>query len=216
MAEVQKHGFDFENWVKETFFHSFTQTPPSHKWDALDVIYKSKFKDFTKKFSGLPVSIKNCKIGGSVGFGDVIRQFDNKEDFLLIVGFWEQNDTYKNYVAIEAVKILAKEWSQLFNPLSKEQLLILDNAVKDRSLDKIEARKTAQKIKRTFPKTKMTLYPKIQDEQRRVQCGLRSKLFWEIIAKKARYKKSNCELWGIVSDNVLSSPRTFKPKIKID
>lgn len=216
MSEVQLHGFDFEKWIKETFFQSFTQTAPNHKWDALDVAYKTKFKDFAENFSGLPVSIKNCKNGGSVGFGDALRQFDNKEDFLLIVGFWVQNGNYKNYVAIEAVKILAKDWHQLFNPLTREQLLLLDTITKDKTLDKFKARKAAQEVKKTLPKTAITLNPKIQDIQRRVQCGLRSKLFWELIAKKEGYKKSSCELWGIISNQLLSNPRVFKSKLKPD
>lgn len=194
MAEVQRHGFDFEKWVKKTFFESFTQTPQGHKWDALDVVFNSGFENFVSDFTNLPVSIKTCKFGGSVSFSDAIRQFDNKEDFLLIVGFWEQKGKYKNYVAIEAIKILSKEWSQLFSPLSREHLLLLNSKIKDRKLDKKVARKAAQKLKRTFPKTKITLYPEIQEKQRRIQCGLRSKLFWEIIAEKERYKKSSCEL----------------------
>jgi hypothetical protein len=216
MPEVQLHGFNFERWVKETFFHTFTQTPPSHKWDALDVVYKSKLQNFTQMFSGLPVSIKNCKIGGSIGFGDVIRQFDNKDDFLLIVGFWEQRDNFKNYVAIEAVKVTTGEWRKLFSPLTKKQLNSLIDIVKSKKLNTEQRRKAAQVFKRTLPKTLITLNPKIQDNQRRVQCELRSKLFWELIAKKERYNKSNCELWGIASNEILSSPREFKQKLKID
>lgn len=212
MAEVQLHGFDFETWIKETFFYSFTQTSYGHKWDSLDVVYKDEFQEFTQMFSELPVSIKNCKIGSSIMFGDVIRQFENKEDFLLIVGFWEQNGKHKNYVAIEAVKILSKTWKKLFSPLSKRQLLLLDKTVKNKKLNKFELRKQAQIVKKSFPKTKIILYPKIQDKQHRVQCGLRSKLFWELIAKKAKYKKQNCELWGIKSKKVPSSPRKFNQK----
>lgn len=212
MSEVQRHGFDFEKWIKETFFESFTQTKYGDKWDALDVIFKSNFKDFTNNFNNLLVSIKTCKFGSSVDFGDAIRQFDSQEDFLLIVGFWEQRGDYKKFMAIEAIKILSNEWTQLFSPLSREQLILLDNKIKNRKIDKKIARKNAQELKRTFPKTNITLKPKIQDAQRRIQCGLRSKLFWEIIAKKEKYKKQNCELWGVSSNQILSKPRVIKPK----
>ena len=33
MPEVQLHGFDFENWVKKTFFAAFNVSY-SHKWDV--------------------------------------------------------------------------------------------------------------------------------------------------------------------------------------
>lgn len=212
MPEVQRHGFDFENWVKETFFKSFTQTSYNHKWDALEVVFNDEFKNFTKEFSNLPVSIKTCKIGGSVGFADALTQFDNKQDFLLIIGFWKQNGDYKDFVAIEAVKILAKEWHQLFDPLTRKQISMLVDKIKDTDIGKEEARKEAQKLKRSFPKSKITLYPKIQEKQRRIQCGLRSKFFWEIIVKKQQYSKKNCELWGIASNSVISGSRIFKPK----
>ena len=52
----------------------------------------------------LPVSIKTCKYGSSIGFGDALRQFENEEDFLLIVGFWKQAGAFKNFVAVEAAK----------------------------------------------------------------------------------------------------------------
>ena len=86
MPEVQLHGFDFENWIKKTFFADFTVSY-SHKWDIpaefnnLEIIHK--------EFHHLPVSIKTCKNRSPIGFGDALRQFKNDEDFLLIVGFWE-------------------------------------------------------------------------------------------------------------------------------
>ena len=33
MSEVQRHGFDFENWVKETFFAEF-EASYTNKWDV--------------------------------------------------------------------------------------------------------------------------------------------------------------------------------------
>ncbi|CAN5115849.1 hypothetical protein BH20ACI1_BH20ACI1_09460 [soil metagenome] len=39
MPEVQRHGFDFENWVKETFFADF-KAVYTQKWDVLSEIKK--------------------------------------------------------------------------------------------------------------------------------------------------------------------------------
>ena len=78
MPEVQLHGFDFENWIKKTFFAEFTVSY-SYKWDIpaefniLEVV--------PKEFRHLPVSIKTCKNRCPIGFGDALRQFENEEDF---------------------------------------------------------------------------------------------------------------------------------------
>ncbi len=216
MATSQKHGIDFEKWVKETFFQSYIQTSHIHKWDALDVVFKEGFKDFTKDFVGLPVSIKYYKNGGLIGFSDVLRQFENREDFLLIIGFWEQRGNFKKCVVVEAVKVTANEWQKFFSPLTKKQLDSLLDIVKSEELNTEQKRTEAQKFKRTLPKTQITLNPKIQDDQHRVQCSLKSKVFWEILAKKDKYKNEECSLWGTNPNKILSSSRIFNSKPKLD
>lgn len=120
MAEVQRHGFDFENWVKETFFGEFAANY-TQKWDVPSKA--NNLKIIPKEFRNLPVSIKTCKFGSPIGFGDALRQFKNDEDFLLIVGFWKQSGSYKNFVAVEGVKITADIWKNLFQPLDLQDLL---------------------------------------------------------------------------------------------
>ena len=111
MPEVQLHGFDFENWIKKIFFADFSVSY-SNKWDVPDEF--NKLEIVPKEFRHLPVSIKTCKNRSPIGFGDAIRQFSVNEDFLLIVGFWEQSGANKNFVAVEATKIKAQNWKNLF------------------------------------------------------------------------------------------------------
>lgn len=213
MPEVQLHGFDFENWIKKTFFADFNILYSS-KWDVpaefnvLEVV--------PKDFRHLPVSIKTCKNRSPIGFGDALRQFGIDEDFLLIVGFWEQSGADKNFVGVEAVKVPASHWKNLFAPLTAENLKSLDSIIKNKETHYAEARKSAKEIKQSFPPTKMILNPKIDSKsQRRLQCSLPFSVFWSDLVKKESYQNVECALFGErVPNPFVSGARVFKPKAK--
>jgi len=208
----QQHGMDFEAWLKTTFFQSFNQTGPTDKWDALDVSYKSQYAQFTGAFSGLPISMKTCKYNTPIGFGDAIRQFENTQDFLLIVGFWSRAGNVKNIVSARAVKITAADWHSLFvGAVTKDELdkdkLQSEEDVKTKiyQLDKtikttpsyVDARKQAQVEKKALPSMEIVLNPKIDSKnQRRLQCSLPFNIFWTKFAKEGAAVEQNPTLWG--------------------
>ena len=210
MTEVQRHGFDFQDWVIQTFFVSHVGEYTG-KWDVpadfntLEIVPES--------FRHLPVSIKTCKYKSPIGFGDAIRQFNLSEDFLLIVGFWRQDGPSKNFVAAEAVKVTATYWKSLFGPISKEVLQQLDRIVKDTGIHYKTRQLSAKNSKRSFPFTeaRMVLNPKIDSkEQRRLQCSLPFKEFWSIVGKE-HYADVHCTLFGKPVPNPFNSgPRTFR------
>ena len=215
MPEVQLHGFDFENWIKRTFFADFNISY-SYKWDVpaefniLEII--------PKELRHLPVSIKTCKNRSPIGFGDALRQFNVEEDFLLIVGFWEQSGANKNFVAVEAAKITVQNWKNLFQPLEEIDLKLLDSTIKNKDLHYSEVRKLAKEIKKSFPPTKMILNPKIDSKtQRRLQCSLPFNIFWNVIIEKELYRNVEDSLFGErVPNPFVSGARIFKPKEKLD
>lgn len=215
MPEVQLHGFDFENWIKKTFFAEFSVSY-SYKWDVPAEF--NRLDTVPKELRNVPVSIKTCKNRCPIGFGDALRQFTINENFLLIVGFWEQSGGDKNFVAAEATKISAQEWKNLFHPLTETDLKLLDSTIKNREINYTEVRKAAQKIKKSFPPTKIVLNPKIDSKiQRRLQCGVPFKVFWDDIAKKESYRNIECSLFGEpVPNPFVSSARVFKPKPRFD
>lgn len=217
MAEVQRHGFDFENWVKETFFAEFYANY-TQKWDVIgEANYLAKIP---KELQNLPVSIKTCKFGSPIGFGDALRQYNNNEDFLLIVGFWKQAGNYKNFVVVEGAKMFANDWKNLFSPLNTDELTFLDSTIKNTELHYSEARKLAKELKSSdkFRQAKIILNPKIDSKtQRRLQCSLPFNIFWREFVGKDSYQNIDCELFGEkVQNPFLSGQRIFIPKIKID
>ena len=213
MAEVQSHGFDFENWVKETFFADF-DISYSSKWDVSKEF--NKLLIIPKTFRNLPVSIKTCKNKSPISFGDALRQFRNEEDFLLIVGFWEQSGNYKHFVSVEAIKIVARDWKKLFEPLTENELVYLDSTIKNKESDYREIREKAKEIKKSFSPTKIVLNPKIDSKvQRRLQCSLPFKMFWQDFVEKEPYVNIDCSLFGEkVPNPFLSNQRVFKKKLK--
>ncbi|MEK7723635.1 MAG: hypothetical protein AAB336_04750 [Acidobacteriota bacterium] len=212
MPEVQKHGFDFENWVKATFFTQ-PQASYTEKWD-ISIQANNSIK-IPNALRFLPVSVKACKYGSPIGFGDALRQYNNHDNFLLIIGFWQQSGGYKNFVAVEGVKILTSDWKRLFLPLTVNDLEMLDSTIKNKDLSISEARIKAQEIKNAgkFTKTKIVLNPKINSDQRRLQCSLPFQTFWQEFANKAAYQNIDSVLFGKkVPNPFLSGRRTFKPK----
>lgn len=215
MSEVQLHGFDFENWIKKTFFADFTVSY-SNKWDVPAEF--NRLEVVPEAFRHLPVSIKTCKNGCPIGFGDALRQFKVEEDFLLIVGFWEQSGGDKNFVAVEAVKVTAQSWRNLFLPLTEAELKLLDSTIKNKETHYVEVRKAAKEIKQSFAPTRIILNPKINSKtQRRLQCSLPFGVFWSDFAKKEPYRNVESSLFGErVPNPFVSGARVFKSKPKLD
>jgi len=207
----QQHGMDFEKWLKDTFFQSYAQTGYTDKWDALNVVFKKEFLNYTSNFLSLPVSIKTCKYSSPIGFGDAIRQFKNTQDFLLIVGFWHSSGAEKKFLSVKAVRIVAAEWHKLFvgtisgGELEKDRLKSEEIARKIYRLDRTikttpdyrDARKNARAEKQALPEMEIVLNPKIDSKnQRRLQCSLPFNVFWNRFAKEAQVKDENCTFWG--------------------
>jgi rubrerythrin len=209
----QQHGMNFEKWLKDTFFKSFTQTGPTDKWDATNVSYKSKYALHTSTFGGLSISIKTCKYGQAVNFGDAIRQLENNEDFLLVVAFWQNAGRHKKIVSIGAVKIDAQDWQNLF--ITEEEADVedydeylesetikkirdLDRGIKrDERSDYKDARAFAKKAKKEIPETSMSINPKIDSKkQRRLQCTMPFSVFQELFKTQFVFQTGTAEFWG--------------------
>ena len=227
-AEVQAHGLVFERWVRETFFPSYSPENYTGKWDVPGAA--NHLADPT--LAGLPVNPKATKLGGPVGLGDALRQFDIEEPFILVLGFWEQSaDDEKRFVQILAPRVEPAAWRALWGPVTRADLERLDALVKDRSLSPVEARLRAQEMKKQppFSGAVFVLNPKIDARgQRRLQCSLRyadvfRHLAPDIAPLPASGAKADADasapepvpvptLWGVPFPGpVPSPPRQFTP-----
>lgn len=207
-AEVQQHGLVFENWVSDTFFDGH-RPDYTGKWDIS--------AESNTRHGGLPANPKAIKYGTPVGLGDALRQFTNNEEYLLIIGYWEQEADRKRFVKIIAPRVSPQVMKKLWEPVRLEDLQRLDAVIKDRSLDYREARKIAQEIKSTppFSEALMVVNPKIDSKgQRRLQCSLRFEdVFRYLAPDESPEPEQNPSLWGVPFPSaIVSPPRTFQQK----
>jgi hypothetical protein len=205
--EVQRHGYVFEKWVRDTFFGGYVQPDYTQKWDIP--------KEVNKLHGGLPCNMKAIKYSAPVDMGDALRQFQVDEPFILIVAFWRQEGEKKRIVNIVAPTVTPALYRKLWEPITLEDLKRLDAVVKDRTLDYRKARAAAQKIKSAPPFTRaiITVNPKIDEKsQRRLQCSLSFKNLFKHLAPQADPKPQETpRLFGVpVPGPFFSAPRSLQ------
>ncbi len=172
-AEVQSHGVLFEQWVRDSFFGGYTPDSYTQKWDIP--------AEVNQAHGGIPANPKAIKYGSPVDMGDALRQFAVDEEFLLIVGFWQQEEEEKKFVKIVTPRVTPEVYRRLWEPVTLGDLQALDAVVKDRSLTPKEAAIQAKAMKSRPPFTQaiMQVNPKIDAKgQRRLQCSIRFNEFF--------------------------------------
>jgi hypothetical protein len=209
-TEVQSHGLWFERWVCDVFFEGYRPPRYTQKWDIP--------AEINTRHGRLPVNPKATKLGSPIGLGDALRQFDiahGSDSFILIVGFWEQQDpTTKTWANVQVVTITPAQWQKLWHPITRAELEKLDKVIKDPALTLEEARHRAQQLKSQppFKQALITLNPKIDRSQRRLQCSLGFHPFFDhLLPGVPRLHQDNPMLWGLRVPNVPNAvPRTLR------
>ena len=208
--EVQNHGLWFEHWLCETFFDGYRPPRYTQKWDIPSEV--------NTRHGGLPVNPKASKLGSPIALGDALRQFDisrGQESFILVAGFWEQTTaTTKAWANVQTVTVTPETWARLWHPVTRSDLERLDAVIKDSTLTLEETRQRAQAIKSQPPFTEavITLNPKIDRSQRRLQCSLSFNSFFDhLLPGTSRTRQAKPSVWGVPVPSVPETrPRTFK------
>ena len=177
--ERQIHGFIFEeNQIKErdlTEWKDYIIKYPlvyghgiyTSTWDAID---ENKIGVY---YNGKPVQIKCIKKGGSVDLGDIFRNANKKENFDLIVGFWEGSKT--NIVETYLIEVDYQKWNKLFEWDKYEELRnwITNIVSNDKSYD-IQWKNECKFYKNDWG-TDRIIQPRFKRDskkQRRIHCGI--------------------------------------------
>ncbi len=206
--EVQSHGLLFERWLCSTFFGGYEPKGYTQKWDIP--------AESNPDHGRIPVNPKAAKYGASIGLGDALRQYEIKEPFLLIVGFWKQvTPEEKHWIHVQAVTVESDAWAGLWRPIARVDLEKLTAVIKDQSLSLEEARRRAQAIKSQPPFTEAVIQvnPKIDASQRRLQCSLRFEDFFRHLSpESSTAPQSNPQVFGVpVPAQFESAPRKTSP-----
>lgn len=206
MAEVQQHGFDFEKWVRVTFFNEYIGSY-SQKWDI--AANQADHPDVVGMLKGAPVSVKLIKYKSPIGLGDALRQRRIDEPFVMIVGFWVQRSPFEKWILdIGCIRFSSELWSSLWGGVSAARLMDLDALVKDAATPYLKVREQAKAFKKDLLRDmgcKFVINPKIDSKtQRRVQCSLPFSAFWECLGRPAE-KHDNPKLFGVPFPNPIAS-----------
>jgi hypothetical protein len=68
MTQVQTHGFQFQNWVRKTFFEEFEDSY-TEKWDVPAMFNTRSI--VPEELRALPVSVKTVKQGSPIAFAEM-------------------------------------------------------------------------------------------------------------------------------------------------
>ena len=169
MCERQKHGFEFEKKMIEKY-------------------NLSKCLNYTDKYdaylNNIPVSIKCIKNKSSICLGDYLRNKNTKQDFYLIVGFWEGN---KSNIIKEIIMFIPYiDWNNLFNyKYDYEIFELLKNISNDKKDDGFWKKETSyfRKLYNSNNKITSLNFKRDHKKQKRIQCSISFKKF-QIIKEK--------------------------------
>jgi hypothetical protein len=205
-AEEQAHGVVFEQWIRDTFFDGYKPASYTQIWDIP--------AEINVKHGGIPANPKAIKFGMPVDLGDALRQFtimEEKQPFLLILGFWDQDGDYKKWVHGVVANVQPDVYARLWSPITRADLEKLDAIVKDKRLTLEEARAQAQELKRKAPFTKSVIQvnPKLDAKQRRLQCSLRfGDFFHDLVPNEEALRQEKPMIWG----NPMPAPMKSPPR----
>jgi hypothetical protein len=210
--EVQNHGVVFEKWIRDTFFDGYEPESYTQKWDIP--------ASANKRFGGVPINPKATKYRTPVDLGDAIRQFQIDEEFIFLIGFWQQEKEKKRFVNVVAPRIKPDEYRKLWGEIKLEDLQKLDKIIKE-TPDYKEARKLAQEMKKTAPfnTSIIKLNPKIDSKnQRRLQCSISfADVFKHLAPLSDPAIQERPLLWGVPVLAAFDSPsRSFKTQELVD
>jgi len=196
--EVQSHGHRFEHAVIQQI------TGLEH----LPISYTSEWDipaEFNKK-TGLPISIKFIRWGNSIYLGDALRQRTSRQPFEMILGFYEIDSTKKSALlqAIYHLSFKPEDWDRWWGQVSAAEIESLINGIKKKPLAEAQAyaRKEAKRL--LAKEGIIDINPKVNKDQRRIQCSIPFELFYSEIIKEKQLAQKNIELDG------KSFPKTLK------
>lgn len=120
----------------------------------------------------IPVSIKCCKLKSSIDFGDLKRQINITNNFILYVGFWKI-DKYKIY---QEYKLLIKKqyWTNYFGNVNIISDMLNDmKNISNNKIDDNNWKRFIYKYKELYGNSIISLrFKRDHKKQKRIQCGI--------------------------------------------
>jgi len=185
--EEQSHGLDFERKVIDQMLgRTYTED-----WDIPAAA--------NRIHSNTPASIKFIKWGNAIYLGDALRQITITKPFEMIVGFYDIAPSQEalQVLATHSILISPEKWRTLWGSVTPQDIQKLQAIAKTGDIEEArEAAKTEAARLRALTKG-MDINPKINSEQRRIQCSIPFDMFYKVFLKDPQPEpQKKPELWG--------------------
>ena len=197
MAEVQEHGFIFENWIKKILKIDHLASNYTQKWDIPGEI---------------PISVKCMGAYNALEFGSAERIWEIENDFLLIVARWIQIGPNKIITSIDELIFDDAIMKELRGDIALNELRAFNNKIKSFPPGRpgqLSGSAFAEEWKSTNSHKMglLNIAAKLDSKaQRRVQCNLNYANYVKLFGKPS----GNLTFRGYKFEHTIKSgPRTF-------
>jgi hypothetical protein len=161
MSERQKHGFEFQ----EQYISSNNLKP--------DESYTGEWDAYTQ--NGIPVQIKTRKKNGELDLGDLKRNLNKSQDFLLVVGDYSENSNGKNFDTPKCYYVNKNNWKKQFNCSCLEEMYnFLDEITNDYSDDQ-KWKEGTKEFKKITEANAVPRFKRDHKKQKRIQAAVSKK-----------------------------------------
>lgn len=176
--ERQAHGFSYQDTIITKY--NLSKIDP---YTGKKLKYDDKWDAY---FNFIPVQIKDKKKGGNIELADMFRQSETTEDFLLIVGFWQDDKT--NIVEEHILYIKGNEWYPLFNHECLNKYKQLLNTITNDYSDDNKWKQKINELRKEWKKlTPYLIVPRPKrdhKDQKRIQCAINNVPFYKYFLPK--------------------------------
>ncbi|NJK92812.1 MAG: hypothetical protein HC904_13910 [Blastochloris sp.] len=195
--EQQSQGYRFEKVVIRLLTGS----------EDLGTGYTSEW-DIPAKFnhhSGRNISVKCIRWGNSVYLGDAMRQWQlgrGEESFEMVVGFYDIEEREGEGEAQAVLKSGAPGgnhagiWRRSWGEITEAELAALIAGIKDKPLAEAQAYARAEAKRLRAKPGIIDINPKVNKDQRRIQCSIPFEVFYREILKAEPEPQTELKLWG--------------------
>ncbi|MCG2694542.1 hypothetical protein L6261_00445 [Candidatus Parcubacteria bacterium] len=186
MAEVQNHGFIFENWIKKILGVEKVASKYTQKWDIPNKI---------------PVSVKFMGLTNALEFGSTVRIWEINKPFILVIGRWKQTGDKKIIKSIDEINITPEILSMMKGEITLEEIKEFDKIIKKFSAGKKGQKEAIEFAKKWKSQRKdkmglLTITHKIDSKnQRRIQCNLNYRNYIKLFKEPSHEVKFKGEIF---------------------
>ncbi len=148
---------------------------------------------------GVPASVKFIQVGHAIYFGDALRQRAIEKPFDIVIGFYKPDAT-RNVALVQRVYVISVEpaqWQALWGKITLKDLEELHKNIHAGSVEEAQnlAKEKAAQLRAIS--NGMKINPKINADQRRIQCSMEYATFCETFLHDARpASQTEPTLWG--------------------